>query len=363
MAIIGLVWTNQQFHLIKDIESAENRSLTTRPKININRMDSYPKKYNAYFEDHFTLRNRLIKLHTYITTQLFHKNIVSNKVVIGKNDWLFIVDHELDNYRGVNLFDSTQLRLLKNEFEYRNEILKKMGIKMYFIIVPDKYSIYSENLPVYIKKGKPGRTQQVIDYFAKYSDVKVINAADSLRRYKGEIPIYYKYDTHWNEVGGFHFSKIITSYLLQDSVNVINHTIGKYELTSSPRLRGNISSMLPGTKAYHELSYSLVPTFDAADTIDTIRYICPYNFSLAHRYQFLFTSHNPELANVLIIRDSFGDNMMPYFKNNVNNSTFIFDAWQFGFNLEIIEKEQPDVVIYLVLENLMQNILDHLTVR
>jgi len=121
--------------------------------------------------------------------------------------------------------------------------------------------------------------------------------------------------------------------------------------------------MLPGTKTYHELSYTLVPTFDAADTIDTIRYICPYNFSLAHRYQFLFTSHNPEIANVVIIRDSFGDNMMPYFKNNINNSTFIFDAWQFGFNLEIIEKEQPDVVIYLVLENLMQNMLDHLTVQ
>ena len=363
IAVIGLVWSNQQLHFIKDTKSAENRGRATRPKININQLDSYPKKYNTYYEDNFSLRNRLIKWHTYVVTHIFHKNLVSNKVVIGKNDWLYIVDHELDNYRGIDLFDSTQLRLLKNEFEYRNNILKKQGIKMYFIIVPDKYSIYSENLPDYVKKGNPTRSQQVVNYFAKYSDVKVIYAVDSLRKYKGEIPLYYKYDNHWNELGAYYFSKIITSYLQQDSIHVFNHDINDYTLTSKPRLRGDISSMLPGTKEYIEKSYSLIPKFHAADTIDTIRYVCPYNFSLAYRYQFLFSNNNPELANAVIIRDSFGDNLMPYFRNNVNNSVFIFDAWQYNFNLEIIDNEQPDAVIYLVLENLIGNILDHLTIK
>jgi alginate O-acetyltransferase complex protein AlgJ len=361
LSLIGFFFLNSGLHIISDIKSTENRSLAKKPKADINLLDNFPGEYNAYYEDHFSLRNRLISLHSTISTRIFRKKIISNQVIQGKDGWLFMIEKDLINYRGTNLFTSKELELFLAEFEYRQQWLKKKDIKMYLVIVPDKYAIYSEYLPAYLKKGEPSRVEQVQDYFRQHSEIPVYYLADSLRKYKGDIPLYYKYDTHWNEYGAFCFSRILTSLLQKDSIYVMNHSITNYKMTSRIRKQGNLSKMLSGSGVYHELAYELVPGFTAAQAIDTIKYSAPENFSMANRYQFFFTNYNPKLSDVLIIRDSFGDNIMPYLKNNFNNSTFIFDAWRYGSNFQIIENEEPDVVIYLILEDLLHNVLKKLT--
>ena len=61
---------------------------------------------------------------------------------------------------------------------------------------------------------------------------------------------------------------------------------------------------------------------------------------------------------ILVIRDSFGDQLIPFLKEPFSESVFIFDGWDYGLNKEIIETVKPDIVIFLGLETHIENFID-----
>lgn len=361
LMFIGLLWVNQLLPVIKDSIDTENRAKASRPKLDVNRLDFFPDSYSKYYEDHFIPRNRLMKVHTWLSRDVFKKNLVSKDVLLGKDNWMFHASNGLKNYRGTYMFSQNELGQLCDEFNYRFDTLNKLGTKVFVFILPDKFSVYSEKLPSYIKKAKYGRTQQIIDELNKCSPVRFFTIKDSLLAKKDSIPLFFKYDTHWNGFGGFWAAKAITSILKENGVKCFNHTPESYVLETSIRERGNLEGMLADSKEYPETAYTMVPIFTGADTIDTIKYKAPENFSLANQYQYFYTNNNPELDNVLFFRDSFGWFVMPFLRNNFNQTSFIFDAWKYKANLDIVKNEEPDVVVYLILENLFHNVLSNLS--
>ncbi len=60
---------------------------------------------------------------------------------------------------------------------------------------------------------------------------------------------------------------------------------------------------------------------------------------------------------LLIISDSFGENLFPFLSEKFSRSVKIFDSWQYKLNLDIIRNEKPDVVLLLVLESNIRCIL------
>ena len=82
----------------------------------------------------------------------------------------------------------------------------------------------------------------------------------------------------------------------------------------------------------------------------------PWNYE--RRY---INEHSKSGLRVLFIRDSFGNQLVPFVKEPFAESLFIFDAWRYELNKPIIEKVKPDVVIFLGLETHLESFIKYPT--
>ena len=84
--------------------------------------------------------------------------------------------------------------------------LKKAGIKLVLMVVPDKETLYGEDyLPEAMKEAlrKPDRIDQFRDYMQKnFPELDIYYPeADMLAAKANGLPLYYASDSHWNFVG------------------------------------------------------------------------------------------------------------------------------------------------------------------
>jgi hypothetical protein len=49
--------------------------------------------------------------------------------------------------------------------------------------------------------------------------------------------------------------------------------------------------------------------------------------------------------------------MMPFVREFFEESVFIFDAWQYKLNEAIIDKVNPDIVVFLTLDSNLEAVL------
>lgn len=131
-------------------------------------------------------------------------SIDPRKVIVGKNGWLFLG----------NAFNNTVTKKISgNNDKYTLAIenvklsvlswkkyLQEIGCNNFYVIIgPDKDSIYSEFTPNWYKQSSNSISAGVID---STPDVYIDTFA-AIRKYKSasQLPLYFKTDTHWNELG------------------------------------------------------------------------------------------------------------------------------------------------------------------
>jgi hypothetical protein len=66
--------------------------------------------------------------------------------------------------------------------------------------------------------------------------------------------------------------------------------------------------------------------------------------------QFFKNDRAKNKKKVLVIRDSFGTDCIPFIAEAFSETLFIFDGWNYGLNSNILETYKPDIVIYLTYE-------------
>jgi alginate O-acetyltransferase complex protein AlgJ len=78
-------------------ESGENRALKQFPEMGVTDVDSFPSLYEAHFNDYFILRNTFIDLFHSMRVKCFRESPLPEKVIIGKDNWLYLAD-EMPTY-------------------------------------------------------------------------------------------------------------------------------------------------------------------------------------------------------------------------------------------------------------------------
>jgi hypothetical protein len=66
------------------------------------------------------------------------------------------------------------------------------------------------------------------------------------------------------------------------------------------------------------------------------------------------TTNNPLLPRVLVFRDCFTDELIPFLSENFNRTVYV-DTHE--FDLEIIKKEKPDIFIHQIIEKFLRALL------
>jgi hypothetical protein len=130
-----------------------------------------------------------------------------DRVVIGEDGWLFMgnaIAGVLDQVRCATPLDESVLEKAKRSLVAWDAYLKrKGGDGVYIMLGPNKHSVYPEFLPDSLRYDCQTNTDRIAAFF---SDTGLfIDTRDKILEAKTEyqVPLYYKTDTHWNNLGAY----------------------------------------------------------------------------------------------------------------------------------------------------------------
>ncbi len=349
---------NAASHLWKFERTAENRVFRDSLKLDINHLDTFPKEYEEYVNDNFAFRTPLLRLYHFIKFYFFRVSPHPDKTVIGKDGWYFVTGQEKESYEGKRDFTDEQLKQFDAEWTKRKNYLDSINIKAYWAICPMKYNVYPEMLPFNaFKKGKKSRVEKLITHLQKnFSDI-IIDPLAALRQAKDSMRVYYKLDDHWNTRGGYVTSQVILSRIKADFSKLKIKAFSDYEWNSRT-FKGGFHYSVLGIENLSESD--IFPSSKNEIAIEAAKYGFPpiSDFPYPWDYERRYVNEKDSTGlKILIIRDSFGDQVVPFLKESFKESVFIFDSWRYGLNKEIIEKYRPDIVVFLSLETHLEHII------
>lgn len=363
--LLFMVWIiipGLYFFILKDnnvnFSRREMRKLAPKPNINFDEIFAFPEKYESFYNDHFPGREKLIIRNSYINYRIFKRSLFPTKVLLGKDGWTFrpserqILEHKWF-LTDVEIHDI--VKILHDRTEYYNN----KGITFYIAPVPLKSDIYRENLPDYYNLSGQ---ENILDVFMKTLKddelLKIIDLKPTLIRAKDEGRVFFKTDFHWSEFGGYIAYYEIIKRIRQDFPKVKPIEPNEFEMTSVGTPSGNdaIEIGLEGIITESCFQYHI---FNPKSKDMPLRgYKAPEGFGVEKEfYELVRSNRDTSLPKIVVIRDSFYHFLVPLTGESFSTSVFIWDAWAYGLNKEIIENEKPDIVLLVPYFGRLHNVL------
>lgn len=364
LIIICLPLSNHLFHFSEkqEISKSEKRVLATKPKLDIQNLDPFPMAYEAYFNDHFIYREKLLQLHTYVHFFWFKQSPLPEKVDLGKDSWLFYTEKERAVYEGKFKLSMIEIDKIINELNRRDSILKSINIPFIILIAPTKAEIYSDQLPSYYRRTEKTITQEILEKIQSRTKIPIVYPKEALIKARKQFQTYHQFDNHWNQLGAF----FAYSELMQKIKNHFPNLKIKMLKTGDVELKkeningGNLANMIGLDHLLKETNFSFEVKNKKATEAPKQNYKSIPGFAYPEEFETVSEIKNSNLAKALIIRDSYINAMMPFLNESFSKTTYIFDAWQYKLNEEILKNELPDIFILEIYEPHISNILDNL---
>ncbi len=329
-------------------ETSDNRVLAQRPHLRVDGKfnGQFFREFDSYINDHFGFREKLINLDINVNLKLFDKP-TTGTVMCGKQGWLFYTaENSIGNYQNTNLYTDEELEAMKEKYVNLQKFYNEQGIEFVMMIPPNKNTIYGEYYPEGIKKaGNYSRLDQLKDYFAENTDIPFVDVRDELNAKKDQYELYYKTDTHWNNMGAFIAYQNLIKTIADKGVAVKQFSQDDFNIEKIDKSGGDLLEMLKLDK-YKD---------------DAVEYKFKYkNKNGKYGYQstlidgknhFKTESKNKKLGKALIFRDSFGTAIEQFIANSFYEAEFVWDTRCTEYN-HLLESK-PDVVILEIVERCM----------
>jgi hypothetical protein len=345
LLLISLPLLESLFNVLGPFDLVEKRKLADKPAFDVRRPWQFPERYEAYFNDHFAFRTRLVHWNNLLTYKIFSTS-ASAKVVIGKAGWLFLGNHnkyfdEVDYYRNVKPFTFGELRRWQAQLEARRNWLRRRGIQYIFTVAPNKSTIYPEYMPDAIRKiHSASRLDQLIAHMEKHSTVRVLDLRPALREAKKVRPAYYRTDTHWNDWGAYVAYREIIACLQPHFAAARPRSPDAYALTPSEFRNGDLALMISLPGIFRETQWRITAKFPLRARVlaraggdDDPRpgqtvHVCP----------------EAPLPPALMVHDSFAHPMKQFLSEEFVRTVYIWN-WALAFFDRVIERENVKIVI------------------
>ncbi len=107
---------------------------------NAKALAAYPAKFEAYFNDQFGFRKRLISWLNFVKVAGLDVS-PSPLVIFGRDRWLFYGDLDIPYFRGVNPLTPAQLSDWQKCLEARQRRLADRGIPYLIVFRPQKHRL------------------------------------------------------------------------------------------------------------------------------------------------------------------------------------------------------------------------------
>ncbi len=297
---------------------------------------------------------------------------VSYSVIVGYDGYMFYED-TIDDFTGQGFLHDEIYNRTVNMLRERNNWAEKNGKKFYFVIAPNKNTVY----PDYMPEGYTMASYRRYDQFVSLVNSAGLTAVDLRSTMSAAVKadpernLYYKYDTHWNNHAGYLAYQTTMNMIKKDFPNVIIHDKSEYQI--------NYCESYMKDQAYylgyydHFKEYGPVYTLKSGKTANLTWYLPKENggqFAFAYEatsgpnkgfndglYRLQYTnSNNTSCPNLYVMRDSYSIAMIPFLKDSFYMSTY---NWTFVFSEAEILESKADAILVIVAERNLSNYVNH----
>lgn len=336
----------------------ENRRLATLPAWGWNRgtISAYPRKLEAYYNDHLGFRGPLLRAYGWVQYFLL-KESPTRYVVIGKEGWLFysgvrvfMNENPIADFKGTRPLHPSRLEQWKTVLEARRDWLAEREIPYLLVVVPNKSSVYPEYMPPRIRRtGGAAPGEQLVTYLQEHSDLKVLDLLEPLRAAKASVRLYHRADTHWNGCGGFYGYRALATALQTWFPSLVPFDSSQVEVTSKIVPGGELARLTNLQDWIDEEHLQMKARFElrAANIGE------PWTQENWER-PIMTGTEDESLPDGVIIGDSFMGGFSPFIQEHFRH--MVYQLTYGKFPVELIEKESPDIVIEEVVERFLRRL-------
>jgi alginate O-acetyltransferase complex protein AlgJ len=302
----------------------------------------WPREFSSYVDDHFILRGPIISK---ISRAFYNHGIsINKKIIIGKKGWLyFTIEGDLiSKYRGIVTLSPEESGEWIKEMSSRVDFLKEKGIACWFIIVPEKSTVYPQFLPEWCTKVGPSLTDTLVQKLKEQEKIKWIDLRPVLIGASKQSQVYFKYDTHWNDYGAYLAYQQVMQQIRKD-VNV--SPLEKNQIRfGHGELSGDLATALSLNDHLREDS----PVVEILNS----RVIHKSSVSDYQKEGWVATASVPS-CRAIILCDSYVNAFMSKYLEESFSYSFFKHHNGIEFNKDLILQQKPDVVLYFVVERFL----------
>ncbi|MBL4661380.1 MAG: hypothetical protein JKY19_13570 [Alcanivoracaceae bacterium] len=307
----------------------------------------------------------------YFFFKILNRSLVNNNVIVGQDDFLFLGNkHNYIISKTQNIYPNNPKGIEKwvNNLAHLQQWYEDKGIKFIMAIVPNKHTLYSDKLPGWVSRKK----QNVTDEIVKLSNRKNLNLLDlrkillANKQTSNEL-LYFKTDSHWNALGASIGYREIINYLnkrYQQKYQIPEYTFvmrnsGGKGLSRLLKTNDLIPSDLERQVSYRfKVNYEICQGNIDKETSEPKSCQISNNtaFNIHKGSQYSINQHALNSDSVLFLCDSFSMQNSRLFNATFNT------IWEFHYNLllggnlsSFVDKQQPRIVIYQVVERSLYN--------
>ncbi|MBI1319006.1 MAG: hypothetical protein GC168_08655 [Candidatus Hydrogenedens sp.] len=309
-------------------------------------IEAFPAAYDAYFKDHFGLRERLVLTYLNTKTWVFRSSPI-DWGTIGKDGWLFLSGvSNVDTYRVHSPLTEADLEHRLADYQSQRAACLKQSALHLVVWGPNKSTIYPEYLPGWMTRLHDRTNLDALqEYVTQRSDIEMVDLRPALLRGKQDTRVYYRAESHWNTLGAYIAYRTILEHI-GDRVPGIQ-VLTKDDVTFELRPRNQADTILPFA----------IPAYQA-EWVEGATIKNPRSRFLGREIEGLDLKRDVDLLEyvsgdgltgptLLMFHDSFGYPMMPFLVETFARCVFVRRP---SFNERIIEAVKPDVVIDLQVE-------------
>lgn len=265
-------------------------------------------------------------------------------VLVGKEGWLYYTgDRSIEDYQGLEQLSQLALERIDANLSKIKRQLEGQGILFQIVFAPDKQTIYPEYLPEDIQKLQPGtRLDQILAYNQGHAQVPVLDLrAEMLMRKQTEV-IYYRTDSHWNNLGAYYAYSRIMQALMPRFPVLEPHPISAFTITKRQVQGLELAELIWMEDDLTDEMVTLSPHFERRAVTAEVP------FPPADSYlTFASQVDDPSLPTAVIFRDSTSTALVPFLEEHFRRAVFV---WSRRIDFDLIAHEQPDIVILVVVE-------------
>lgn len=330
-----------------DVQMSEKRTLTERPAFSWNA--DYAKAFDEYYQDQFGMRPWMVKTAGLLKMELFRVSPRPERVQMGKDGFLFYINYPseaFDNYTHRDIPDEIDLEIYTQREQYLADFMNERGIQYIRTFWPNKHSVYPEQLPTSMAlQMNPGPSlAEQAELHLSREGMKLINVLPHLLRQKAHLQLYQKLDTHWNFHGAYE-AYVAFCALTQKELGMTPFPRDSFRIAYSETQSGDLTKIM-GVDSLAEFS-DQIPRYIPDSQIPGFRRRDVKSRDFPPRTTITECPGAADDRTVMVFRDSYTGIIMPFWSRHFKKVIYI---WQTTVDLELVEREQPDVVISAPLE-------------